>query len=73
VPTLVELLRKHGVTATFLFCWARPHWTRDQTRVSAGFRRQGSRRTSVVKHYGVKTLLYGTLLPGPTSAGAPRT
>ena len=23
------------------------------------------RRTSVVKHYGVKTLLYGTVLPGP--------
>ena len=23
------------------------------------------RRTSVVKHYGVRTLLYGTLLPGP--------
>ena len=23
------------------------------------------RRTSVVRHYGVKTLLYGTLLPGP--------
>ena len=22
-------------------------------------------RTSVVEHYGVKTLLYGTLLPGP--------
>ncbi len=28
-------------------------------------------RTSVVKHYGIKTLLYGVLLPGP-DIGAPR-
>ena len=65
VPRLVELLRKHGVTATFLFSLGPDHTGRAIKRVfRAGFLGK-VRRTSVVKHYGVKTLLYGTLLPGP--------
>jgi len=65
VPTLVELLRKHGVTATFLFSLGPDHTGRAIKRVfRPGFVGK-VRRTSVVKHYGVKTLLYGTLLPGP--------
>ena len=65
VPRLVELLRKHGVTATFLFSLGPDHTGRAIKRVfRAGFLGK-VRRTSVVKHYGVKTLLYGTVLPGP--------
>ena len=65
VPTLVELLRKHGVTATFLFSLGPDHTGRAIKRVfRPGFLGK-VRRTSVLRHYGVKTLLYGTLLPGP--------
>jgi undecaprenyl phosphate-alpha-L-ara4FN deformylase len=65
VPGLIELFRKHGVCATFLFSVGPDHTGRAIKRV---FRRgfMGKvQRTSVVKHYGVRTLLYGTLLPGP--------
>ena len=65
VPTLVELLRKHGVTATFLFSLGPDHTGRAIKRVfRPGFLGK-VRRTSVLRHYGVRTLLYGTLLPGP--------
>ena len=65
VPNLVALLQKHGVQATFLFSLGPDHTGRAIRRV---FRRGfvgKVRRTSVVKHYGVRTLLYGTVLPGP--------
>ena len=65
VPRLALLLRKHGICATFLFSLGPDHTGRAIKRVfRAGFLGK-VRRTSVVKHYGVKTLLYGTLLPGP--------
>jgi len=65
VPGLVELFRKHGVAATFLFSLGPDHTGRAIKRVfRAGFLGK-VRRTSVVRHYGVRTLLYGTLLPGP--------
>ncbi|MEO8344770.1 MAG: polysaccharide deacetylase family protein [Betaproteobacteria bacterium] len=65
VPNLVELLRKHDVMATFLFSLGPDHTGRAIKRVfRPGFVGK-VRRTSVVRHYGVKTLLYGTLLPGP--------
>jgi len=65
VPNLVTLLKKHDVGATFLFSLGPDHTGRAIRRV---FRRGfvgKVRRTSVVRHYGVRTLLYGTLLPGP--------
>jgi undecaprenyl phosphate-alpha-L-ara4FN deformylase len=65
VPALMEVLRKHDVTATFLFSLGPDHTGRAIRRV---FRRGfvgKVRRTSVVKHYGVRTLMYGTVLPGP--------
>ena len=59
------LLRKHGVRATFLFSLGPDHTGRAIKRVfRPGFVGK-VRRTSVVRHYGVKTLLYGTVLPGP--------
>ena len=65
VPNLVMLLRKHGADATFLFSLGPDHTGRAIKRVfRSGFFGK-VRRTSVVKHYGIKTLLYGTLLPGP--------
>ncbi len=65
VPRLVEILHRHDVTATFLFSLGPDHTGRAIKRVfRPGFVGK-VRRTSVVKHYGVRTLLYGTVLPGP--------
>ena len=65
VPRLVELLKQHGAGATFLFSLGPDHTGRAIKRVfRPGFLNK-VRRTSVVSHYGVNTLLYGTLLPGP--------
>jgi len=65
VPNLVEILRRHDVRATFLFSLGPDHTGRAIKRVfRPGFVGK-VQRTSVVKHYGIKTLLYGTLLPGP--------
>jgi undecaprenyl phosphate-alpha-L-ara4FN deformylase len=65
VPRLVELFRRHGAGATFLFSLGPDHTGRAMRRV---FRRgffSKVKRTSVLRHYGLRTLLYGTLLPGP--------
>ncbi|MGH8456029.1 MAG: polysaccharide deacetylase family protein [Stenotrophobium sp.] len=68
VPPLVELLKRHGAGATFLFSLGPDHTGRAIKRVfRPGFMKKVS-RTSVVEHYGVKTLLYGTVLPGPDIA-----
>ncbi|HVN34365.1 MAG TPA: polysaccharide deacetylase family protein [Casimicrobiaceae bacterium] len=65
VPRLVSLLQKHGAQATFLFSLGPDHTGRAIKRMfRPGFYGK-VRRTSVVRHYGVKTLLYGTVLPGP--------
>ncbi len=65
VPGLVTLLRRHDVGATFLFSLGPDHTGRAIRRAfRAGFVGK-VRRTSVVRHYGLKTLLYGTALPGP--------
>ena len=59
-PTSSTLLRKHGADATFLFSLGPDHTGRAIKRVfRPGFFGK-VRRTSVVRHYGVKTLLYGT-------------
>ncbi len=65
VPRLVELLQKHQAGATFLFSLGPDHTGRAIKRVfRPGFMKKVS-RTSVVEHYGLKTLMYGTVLPGP--------
>jgi len=65
VPRLVELLQKHNAQATFLFSLGPDHTGRAIKRVfRPGFMKKVS-RTSVLEHYGYKTLMYGTLLPGP--------
>jgi undecaprenyl phosphate-alpha-L-ara4FN deformylase len=68
VPRLLELLQRHGVHATFLFSLGPDHTGRAIRRVfRKGFVGK-VHRTSVVRHYGVRTLLYGTLLPAPDIA-----
>ncbi|MDE2309972.1 MAG: 4-deoxy-4-formamido-L-arabinose-phosphoundecaprenol deformylase [Betaproteobacteria bacterium] len=65
VPRLIEILKKHNAQATFFFSLGPDHTGRAIWRVfRPGFLGKVS-RTSVVEHYGIKTLLYGTLLPGP--------
>jgi undecaprenyl phosphate-alpha-L-ara4FN deformylase len=65
VPRLVELLKKHGAGATFFFSLGPDHTGRAIRRAfRRGFISKVS-RTSVLSHYGLRTLLYGTLLPGP--------
>jgi peptidoglycan/xylan/chitin deacetylase (PgdA/CDA1 family) len=65
VPTLVKLLRDVDASATFLFSLGPDHTGWALRRVfRPGFLKKVS-RTSVVEHYGLKTLMYGTLLPGP--------
>ena len=65
VPRLVEAMRARGVGATFLFSLGPDHtgWALRRA-LRPGFLTKVS-RTSVLEHYGLKTLLYGVLLPGP--------
>ena len=65
MPRLVETLKRHSAQATFLFSLGPDHTGRAIKRaLRPGFFSKVS-RTSVVEHYGIRTLLYGTLLPGP--------
>ena len=65
VPRLAGLLERLGVRATFLFSLGPDHTGRAIRRVfRRGFLKK-VQRTSVLEHYGLRTLLYGVLLPGP--------
>jgi undecaprenyl phosphate-alpha-L-ara4FN deformylase len=65
VPNLGRLLKRYDLKATFLFSLGPDHTGWALKRVfRPGFLKKVS-RTSVVEHYGLKTLLYGVLLPGP--------
>jgi undecaprenyl phosphate-alpha-L-ara4FN deformylase len=65
VPRLTALLKKHGVDATFYFSVGPDHTGRALRRIFRKGFAQKVARTSVLKHYGFKTLMYGVLLPGP--------
>jgi peptidoglycan/xylan/chitin deacetylase (PgdA/CDA1 family) len=65
VPRLAALLKKLQVDATFYFSVGPDHTGRALRRVFRKGFAQKVARTSVLKHYGLKTLLYGVLLPGP--------
>jgi undecaprenyl phosphate-alpha-L-ara4FN deformylase len=65
VPRLMALFKKHSVDATFYFSVGPDHTGRAMRRVFRKGFAQKVARTSVLKHYGLKTLLYGVLLPGP--------
>ena len=65
VGNLVRMLKGHEANATFLFSLGPDHtgWALRRA-FRPGFFQKVS-RTSVVEHYGIKTLMYGTLLPAP--------
>lgn len=65
VPNLVRMLKKHQAQATFLFSLGPDHtgWALRRA-FRPGFFQKVS-RTSVLEHYGLKTLMYGVLLPAP--------
>jgi len=65
VPRLIAVLERVGAHATFLFSLGPDHTGWALRRVfRKGFLAKVS-RTSVLKHYGLRTLLYGVLLPAP--------
>jgi undecaprenyl phosphate-alpha-L-ara4FN deformylase len=65
VPRLLGILDRLGVRATFLFSLGPDHTGWAMRRVfRPGFLSKVS-RTSVVAHYGLRTLMYGVLLPAP--------
>lgn len=65
VPRLLRLLDSHGLQATFLFSLGPDHTGWALKRVfRPGFLSKVA-RTSVLKHYGLQTLMYGVLLPAP--------
>ena len=65
VPRLVEILKARDAGASFLFSLGPDHTGRTVARIfRAGFLGK-ARRTSSLRHYGIKTMLYGTLLPAP--------
>ncbi len=65
VPHLVRLLKHHHAGATFLFSLGKDHtgWALRRA-FRPGFFQKVS-RTSVLEHYGMKTLMYGVFLPAP--------
>lgn len=65
VPNLLRLFDEHQVRATFLFSLGPDHTGRALRRIFRPGFLSKVRRTSVASHYGLKTLFYGTLLPGP--------
>jgi peptidoglycan/xylan/chitin deacetylase (PgdA/CDA1 family) len=68
VPALIDTLLQQGAGASFLFSVGPDHTGRALRRVfRPGFFGKVA-RTSVLEHYGLRTLLYGTLLPGPDIA-----
>ncbi len=65
VPALVNGLDARGLKGSFYFSLGPDHTGWALRRVfRPGFLKK-VQRTSVVSHYGIRTLLYGTLLPGP--------
>ena len=65
VPRMVEVLKAHRAAATFLFSLGPDHTGWAIRRIFRKGFFSKVKRTSVLKHYGLRTLLYGTLLPGP--------
>ena len=65
VPNLVRILKQHRANATFLFSLGPDHTGWALKRIfRPGFFSKVS-RTSVLEHYGLKTVLSGVLFPAP--------
>jgi peptidoglycan/xylan/chitin deacetylase (PgdA/CDA1 family) len=66
VPLLLDLLDRHNAKGTFYFCLGPDHTGRALRRIFThkGFL-QKALRSGAPSAYGIKTMLYGVLLPGP--------
>lgn len=64
VPRLVDLLRRHQANATFCFALGRDQTGRAPKRASSSLTKTGN-PVSRLEHYGFKTLMYGSAIPGP--------
>lgn len=65
VPNLLEVFKRQGVQASFFFAMG---YDRTGRAINRFFRHGfpgNAGRISLIEHYGIKTLLYGTLLPAP--------
>ncbi len=69
VPRLLSVFAKHGVPASFFVPTGKDHtgWTAKRVFTRKGFLKKAG-RVGVVSTYGIKTLMYGLLLPGPEFA-----
>lgn len=69
VPALLQLLKKYNIHASFFVPMGKDHTGRTVKRVftKKGFLKKAG-RVGVISTYGVKTLMYGLLLPGPEIA-----
>lgn len=65
VPHLIEALKRHGAQASFFFSLGPDHSGRALNRLFRGGFPGKASHLPLVEHYGIKTLLYGTLLPAP--------
>jgi peptidoglycan/xylan/chitin deacetylase (PgdA/CDA1 family) len=65
VPALLELFARFNVKATFLFSVGPDNTGRAIRRIFRKGFLQKVGRTSVVSHYGIRTLMNGVLKPGP--------
>jgi len=65
VPQLVSMLQKHKARATFLFSLGPDNTGRALRRIFRPGFLQKVFRTNVAGNYGLKTLMYGTLIRGP--------
>ena len=65
VPPLLELFERFGVKATFLFSVGPDNTGRAIRRIFRKGFLQKVGRTSVVSHYGLRTLMNGVVKPGP--------
>jgi undecaprenyl phosphate-alpha-L-ara4FN deformylase len=65
VPRLTELLRREGAGATFLFSLGPDRTGRGLRQMLRQAGRTRSAGLGLLDHHGLRTLLYGVLLPGP--------
>ncbi len=65
VPRLLDVLKRNGAQASFFFTLGPDRSGRVVNRIfQRGFLGKAA-RVSLLEHYGLKTMLYGTLLPAP--------
>lgn len=69
VPILLDLFRKYNIRVSFFVPTGKDHtgWTAKRVFTRKGFLKKAG-RVGVLSTYGIKTLLYGLLLPGPEIA-----